>query len=123
RRQYHNRGGMRELLSFGIVLILKSNGFRERGNRVLLAGKKMPALLDSFAAVAGQILQLLLRRHFRRFAGIKAHSQNLELPARIELQTSECDSQPAQHFRAKHLAIEIGQIQDDRLLAEIISET
>ena len=75
---------MRELLSFRIVLILESGGSRERGNRVLLAGKKMPALLDALAAIAGQLLLLLFRGHFGRFAGLQADSKHLELPAHIE---------------------------------------
>src|SRR3954452_22807845 len=69
-RQQRDGGGVRELSGFRIVLVLKSGGFRQRVNRFLRTGQKVPAIGGAGASITLQKFGLLLGGHLRRFAGI-----------------------------------------------------
>src|SRR5947209_3956497 len=82
----------------------------------------MPSLRGTGTSVTPQIFRLLRRRHLRRFAGIEAHRDDLKLLPHIELQHAERTFETAKDFSAQHRALVIDQIQDDRLLAEVIPQ-
>ena len=121
-RQHHDGGGVRVLVDLGIVLILEADGFGERVDRVRLAGQEMPAGGGAGTAVALEIVLLLGGGDVGRFLRIEAYGEDVEFVADIKLHHLHGAGEPGQSFSAEHGAVVVDQVQDQRLLAEVVAE-
>src|SRR5579862_8756418 len=82
----------------------------------------MPAISSAGAAVTPDELSFLFRRHLRGFFRIEAHGEDIEFSADVELQDAQRAFETAQHFAAEHWALVVNQVEDHRLLAEIVTQ-
>ena len=83
-REHNNGGRVGVLLGFRIELILEAHRLRERINLVRLAGEKVPTFIGIGAAVALHHVPLFFGRHFRGFARVEAHRDDVKILAEIE---------------------------------------
>src|SRR5580698_3014240 len=82
----------------------------------------MPALFGARALVALQDLGFLLGGGIGRISGIEAYGDDVELVADVELQDAQGALKAVELFTAKHGAGEVDEVEDERLLAEVIAE-
>src|SRR5579864_147116 len=104
---------MRELTDLGIVLILESDGFGERGDRVLLTRKEMPAVGRTRTVVTLDVHFLLCRGLLWRVARIETNREYVEVFAQVEFQNAQRTAQPIQDLPAQHRALVINHVEDD----------
>src|SRR5882762_5415180 len=122
RRQHQDCGRVRELFGLRVVFVLKSGGLRDRVNRARLADQEMPSPLGAGAVVAPQKLLFLLRRQLGSVFGIEANGDDFEFLAYIELQHAQSAFQAGELFAAQHRAAVVDEVEDQRLLAEVIAQ-
>ena len=105
-----------------VVFVFKAGGFGDLVDRILVADQEMPALLGAGALVALQDFGLLFGGGFGSVFGVEAHGDDVEFLADVELQHAQGAFEAGQFFAAEHRAGEVDEIQDQRLLAEVIAE-
>ena len=102
--------------------VAEADGFGQRVDIGLRAGKKMPAIGGFRAAIALQISALLGRGQIRGLGGIDADHDNVEVLAGSEPHHLESAGEAVELFRAEHGALVVDQRQDGRLLAEVTGQ-
>src|SRR5579864_44137 len=122
RRQHHDGGGVCVLVDFGIVLILKADGFGERVNRLRGAGQEVPAGRGAGTTVALEVVLLLGGGDGGCFLRIEADRDDIEFVAEVELHHFHGAGQAGENLTAQHGAVVVNQVQDQRLPAEVICE-
>src|SRR5208283_3928144 len=120
RRQHQDCGRVRELSGLRVVFVLKSSCLRDRVNRAWFANQEMPSPLGTRAVVAPQKLLFLLRRRLRSVLRIEANGDDFEFFPDIELQHAQSAFQAAELFAAQYRAAIVDEVEDQRLLAEVI---
>src|SRR5208282_5105583 len=94
----------------------------DRGDRVGLAYQEMPSALGAGTVVPPQELLFLFRGDLGSIFGIEADGDDFEFLAYIELQNAQSAFQAGQLFAAQHGAAVVDEIEDQRLLAEVIAQ-
>src|SRR5215471_11394973 len=82
----------------------------------------MPALLRAWTTIAFQPRGFRSARILWRFARIEADREHVEILADIKFHRLQSAGQAAQDLAAQHRAFVINQVQDDRMLAEVIAQ-
>jgi hypothetical protein len=83
----------------------------------------VPALIGVSAAVALDDVPLFCGGHFRGFARVEAHREDVKILAEIESQRLHRTDQPLQKFAAQHRTLVITKVQNDGApVAEVVGE-
>src|ERR1700680_2723540 len=82
----------------------------------------MPAGGGAGSAVALEVVLFLGSSNRGSFLRVEAHGDHIELVSDIELHHLHCAGKAGEDFSAEHGAVVVDQIQDQRLLAEVVAE-
>ena len=121
-RQDHDGRGVRVLIAGGVVLILKADSLGEGVDRVGRACQEVPAGGGAGTPVALEVVRLFCGGDFGSFFRIEADGDDVEFVADVELDHLHRSGQAGQCLSAKHGAVVIDKIQNQRLLAEVAAE-
>src|SRR5258707_5201897 len=113
---------MRKLIDLRVVLILEAHGLGERVDRLRGTSQKMPPCVRTRTAVTFHVVLLLGGRYLWRLSWIEADRDYLEFLAHIELHQPHRAAEAGQRLSAQHGAVVVDEVQDQRLLAEIVPQ-
>src|SRR5205823_12141671 len=94
RGEHDDGSAVRKLSGRGIVLILKTRGFGQSGDRIFRPGEEVPALSCAGTVVAVDVLRLFGRCGFWSVVRIEADREHIEFFANVELQYAKSAGQP-----------------------------
>lgn len=122
RRQNHDGGGVSKLASRLVVGIAEADGVRDRLDGRLRSRQKVPAAVRRALSVEPGVDLVFLGSLLGPVLRVEADGDRLIVCAELEGNSLQGPQLAVQNFGAHERTIEIDQRQDDRLLAEVITE-
>ncbi len=96
--------GMRIKFGLGIACVSKTDRTRQRRDRILVAGQEMPARLAPRPVVTLEIRGPLRSGKCRRFLGVDAERDDVEILAGLKRERLQPPREPGENLAAKQWA-------------------